>query len=104
MDATLQNFVYEHIANFENVQRNKKNTKKEFIGHQRYIKLDVKISPCQNLTICSVRLAIFVHVKNQPPTIGGSQHLAQWWQRCHELQYGFLYAHYYEHNIRGGYP
>jgi hypothetical protein len=30
-DATLQNFIYKHITNFENVQRNKKKEEGRFI-------------------------------------------------------------------------
>jgi hypothetical protein len=42
IDATLQNFIYKHTVDLENVQRNKKKEKGGFTG----LKLDVKISPC----------------------------------------------------------
>jgi hypothetical protein len=32
-DATLQNFIYKHTVDLENVQRNKKKEKGEFTGH-----------------------------------------------------------------------
>jgi hypothetical protein len=32
-DVTLQNFIYKDSEDLENVQRNKKKEKKEFIGH-----------------------------------------------------------------------
>ncbi len=34
----------------------------------------------------------------------GSQHFAQWWQRCHELHHGFQCICCHEHNVKGGYP
>jgi hypothetical protein len=34
IDATLQNFIYKHTQDLENVQRNKKKGKGKFIGHQ----------------------------------------------------------------------
>jgi hypothetical protein len=33
-DATLQNFIYKHTVDLENVQRNKKKEKGKFTGHQ----------------------------------------------------------------------
>ncbi len=33
-DATLQNFIYEHTIDLENVQRNKRNEKEEFTWRQ----------------------------------------------------------------------
>jgi hypothetical protein len=33
-DATLQNFIYKHTLDLENVQRNKRKEKGEFIGRQ----------------------------------------------------------------------
>ncbi len=33
----------------------------------------------------------------------GSQHLAQWQQRCHEPHHGILCVHCHEHIVRGGY-
>jgi hypothetical protein len=33
-DVTMQNFIYKHIVDLENVQRNKKKEHGEFIGHQ----------------------------------------------------------------------
>jgi hypothetical protein len=34
IDATLQNFIYKHTQDLENVQRNKKKENGEFIGCQ----------------------------------------------------------------------
>jgi hypothetical protein len=33
-DATLQNFIYKHTLDLENVQRNKRKEKGEFTRHQ----------------------------------------------------------------------
>ncbi len=33
-DATLHNFIYKHIIDLKNVQRNKKEEKREFTGCQ----------------------------------------------------------------------
>jgi len=60
MDATLQNFVYEHITNLENVQRNKKKTKREFTGHQGSSNLMSKS----------------LYVKNQPFVVLGQLYLS----------------------------
>jgi hypothetical protein len=35
--ATLQNFIHKHTIDLENVQRNKKKEKGEFIRHQNYM-------------------------------------------------------------------
>ncbi len=34
----------------------------------------------------------------------GSQHLAQWWQRCHELHHEYMCIRCHENNTRGEYP
>jgi hypothetical protein len=33
-DAALQNFIYKHTLDLENLQRNKRKEKGEFTGHQ----------------------------------------------------------------------
>jgi hypothetical protein len=64
-DETLQNFIYKHTVDLENVQRNKKKDKET----SSKLKLDVQVSLCQKLSACT-RSAIFLHVKNQPLAIG----------------------------------
>jgi hypothetical protein len=68
-DATQQNFIKKHTVDLENVQRNKKLKKERIYRTSSELKLDVKISPCQKPTAC-MRSAIFLHVKNQPPSAG----------------------------------
>jgi hypothetical protein len=57
--VTLQNCIYKHAVDLENVQRKREKLQ------------DIKLAQtrCQKLIACS-KLVVFLHVKNQPSAIG----------------------------------
>jgi len=69
----LQNFIYKHIEDLENGQKNKKNKKGEFKRHQVSSNLMSKIFPCQ---IGISKLELWCHWLDSKGVVGQDKNIA----------------------------